>query len=109
MATFYQIPTFNDVAWYQFKIILSGATFFLRMRYNTRMQRWILDITDPSNNDILDGMPLLIDRDFLNQYVIPNLPAGKIIVSSSTGSTSNQPSRYSFGSEDVLLYYDPDS
>lgn len=103
---FFTIPARNDLPWYSFKISLSGVVYTLRFRFNTRMQRWIMDIADPSNNDILDGIPLLIGRDLSGQYVIDGLPVGISFCSDDTNQDT-QPTRFSFGTDHSLVYGDP--
>lgn len=104
--TFFEIPARNDLPWYTFKITLSGTIFTLRFRFNTRSQRWILDVADSSNNDILDGIPLLIGRNLTGQFVIPGLPVGFMFVTDDTNEDT-QPTRFSFGQDHSIGYGDP--
>src|SRR4249920_2633608 len=92
------LPARNDLPWYNIKDTLSGVLYTLRFRYNTRMQRWIMDIADPSNNNILNGIPLLILRDAVGQYVIVGLPVGTIFSTDDTNQNT-QPTRYSYGTD----------
>lgn len=70
------------------------------------MSRWILDLADPQNNDIIDSIPLLINRPLLEQYGTYAIPDGLIFVTDDT-NTDTQPSRFSFGIDHTLWYYDP--
>lgn len=70
------------------------------------MTRWIMDIHDANDNDILDGIPLLITRNLTGRFSISNLPVGLFFVVDTPGS-NNQPTRYSFGTTHSLAYYDP--
>jgi hypothetical protein len=101
------IPVGNDLPWYYFAIGLAGVQYTLRFRFNTRMSRWVMDIADAENNDLLTSLPLLIGRNLAGQYSsIPNLPAGTFFVVDETGQNS-QPTRYSFGTTHTLYYLDP--
>lgn len=100
------IPARNDVPWYNFKISLSGAIFFLKFRFNTRMNRWIMDIIDPSGEDVLVGIPLLIERNLYGQYVIASLPIGTSFCMDRTNQDI-QPTLLSFGTSHSLVYADP--
>jgi hypothetical protein len=82
---------------------MSDVIFTIRMRYNTRMQRWILDIADPANATILAGLPLLVERNVAGQYVMAGLPDGTIFVSDNTNQ-DEQATRDSFGLTHSLLY-----
>lgn len=65
-----------------------------------------MDVADPSNNDILNGIPLLIGRDLIGQYVIEGLPFGIMFCTDDTNQDS-QPIRFSFGIDHSLGYGDP--
>ena len=104
--TFFTVPVDNSFPWLRFNIVLSGTSFTLHFRYNTRMSRWIMDIADQSDTDILDGLPLLIDRNVNGQYVISGLPVGTFFAVDDTNQ-GTQPTRYSFGTDHTLYYADP--
>jgi hypothetical protein len=104
--TFFQIPARNDLPWYQFKITLSGVIYTLVFRYNTRMQRWILDIADPAGNQIITGLVLLIERLVTSQYVTLALPPGPLFALDDTNQDA-QPTLFSFGIDHTLAYGDP--
>lgn len=108
--TIYTIPFTGQYPWMTMKLTLSGISYTLRFRYNYRSTRWIMDIADASNNDILDGLPLLIQRDLTYQFLssISKLPPGNFFCLDNTGA-GNQPSQYSFGNTHSLFYVDPDS
>jgi hypothetical protein len=106
MSTLLQVPARNDVPWYKMKITLSNVVYTARLRYNTRMQRWILDLADTADNDILVGLPVLIGRNINGQYVISGLPPGTVYSSDQT-QQDTQPTRLSFGTTHILWYSDP--
>ncbi len=103
---FLTIPARNDVPWYRFTIALSGVVYTLRFRFNVRMQRWILDIADSSNKNIIVGLPVLVSRNLFGRFVIDGLPPGSMFVDDLTNKDS-QPGRFSFGLEHVLVYAEP--
>lgn len=104
--TFLLVPARNDVPWYKFKITLSNVIYTLRFRYNVRMQRWIMDIADASDNDIINGIPLLLLRTLSDRFVIASLPVGTLFVTDDT-QQNTQATRYSFGTDHTLFYADP--
>lgn len=104
--TFFNIPTQQNLPWYRFTATLSGSQYTLRMRFNSRSSRWILDIADAANNDIINGMPILINRDVNGQYVQAALPPGIIFATDDTGQ-EQQPTLQSFGLTHSLIYGDP--
>lgn len=108
MASVFTVPARNDLPYYKFKIPLSGTIFTLAFRYNGRMQRWILDINDPSGNQIMSGIPIVISRDLFGQYVTLPLPLGPLFASDDTGQDT-QPTQFSFGLDHTFWYEDPNS
>lgn len=104
--TLYGLLARNDLPWYRFNVTLTGVVYTVRLRFNSRMNRWILDLADPSNNDILVGLPVLIQRNLASQYVITGLPSGPLFCNDNTGQ-NNQPTQFSFGISHTLYYIDP--
>lgn len=104
--TFFVVPLVNSLPFYKFRATFSGTLFTLYIRYNGRMQRYIMDVLDPSENPIVNGLPLLINRNIAGQYVSLALPEGIFFASDDTGQ-SNQPTQYSFGTDHTLWYEDP--
>lgn len=104
--TFFVIPAKNDLPNYAFRITLSGQIFTFYFHYNVRMDRWILDIQDPSGNPILCGVSLLILRDLVGQYVTLALPQGFSFITDDT-QKDEQPTLLSFGTNKTFWYEDP--
>lgn len=100
------IPLDSTFPWFFFTIALSGAIYTLHFRFDTRMNHWIMDVHDAQDNDILDGIPLLIERNLIGRFSISALPPGMFYVLDTSGQ-GTEPTRYSFGTTHVLAYYDP--
>jgi hypothetical protein len=106
MPFLFTVPVGNQLPWYKFRISLSGVLFTLHMRYNTRMTRWILDVNDASDNPIISGIPVLIERNLVGQYATLAIPEGILFASDDTGN-GQQPTLYSFGLDHSMWYEDP--
>lgn len=104
--TLFTIPLGNALPWYKFRITLSGVIFTLSVRFNVRSQTWLMDILDPSGNQILCGMPLLIERNVTGQYTTLAIPPGVFFATDDTGQ-GIQATQYSFGLDHTLYYEDP--
>jgi hypothetical protein len=65
-----------------------------------------MDILDPSGNQILCGIPCLIQRNMIGQYTTFAIPEGVFFATDDTGQ-GNQPTLYSFGTDHTLWYEDP--
>lgn len=101
--TFYKLPLDSKFPWYTFKISLSGVIYTIRIRFNSRMQRWMIDFADTADNDIMSGLPLLTMRAIKDQYILDGLPPGLLYVSDETDK-DEQPTRDSFGFDKSLIY-----
>lgn len=103
---FLTVPARNDLPWYQFSIVLSGVVYTLTFRYNGRMSRWMMNITDSSGTDLLNGIPCLIGVSMTGRFVELGLPDGDFFCIDDTNQDT-QPTRDSFGIDHTLLYSDP--
>lgn len=104
--SFFQVQTQQNLPWYSFTSPLSGVQYTLRLRFNSRSNRWILDIADAADNNIIVGLPILVLRDVNGQYVNPGVPPGTFFCINNVGDGS-QPTLNSFGLTHSLLYQDP--
>lgn len=104
MAVF-NIPVDANLPWYDFRVTLSGVAYILEMRFNKRMQRWILSILDVARNPILTGIPVLINRALTSQYSTLAIPPGVLYATDNSGN-GLQPTLASFLSDHSILYYD---
>lgn len=105
MATLFQVPLQSNLPWYQFQITLSGNLYTLTMRFNTRTNRWILDIGDSANNPLVVGLPILIQQNVNGQYVVTGLPNGFFYSLDNSGK-GQQPTLNSFQIDHTLYYLD---
>jgi len=106
MATVNEVPLRNDLFWYHFITTFSGVKYTVHIRYNTRMNRYMMDLNDASDNPILSGIPVLIQRNLTGQYSTLSIPAGTFVATDDTGN-ENQPTQFSFGLNHTLYYIDP--
>lgn len=98
-----EIPVRSDIPAYQFQVTLDGVVFTLKFRFNTRIDRWIMDVKDVDENSLVDGVPLLYGLPVLDRFVGDDLPLGSFVVIDETGEERN-PTRDSFGEDFKLLY-----
>lgn len=101
------LPLSTAFAWYTFRVGLSGVQYTFTVRYDSRMDRWILDLADAQGSPVIIGVPLLIGLNLLGRFTgQTNVPIGKFYATDNT-SQSTQPTRYSFGITHTLWYLDP--
>lgn len=103
MTTYKAIPIARKQPWFSMQIVLSQQRYTLELRYNLRMDRWILSVADAAGAPILVGIPMLIDRDLVSQYATLRLPPGPLFVMDETGKQL-QAGLSSFFVDHVLVY-----
>ena len=103
--TIYQIPM-QGTPWFSFSTDLSKITYHMECRYNTRMDRWILNIADAQGETIINGIPMLVNRSLTGQYPALPLPPGTLYVQDLSGNNA-QPGLAAFITDHVFLYADP--
>lgn len=106
MFTLLLFPLRNDLPQYSFSITLTGVIFTFQMLFNVRMNRWIMNINDSAGNQILSGIPLLIDTNLTYQYATLAIPAGILFCGDNTNQDM-QPTLNSFGLTNTCYYVDP--
>lgn len=105
-AKYLKIPMSPTQHWYSFRIALSQAIYTLDIRYNIRVDRWILSIYDSAQNPIVMGLPLLVGRDIIGQYATLALPPGPLFCVDDSGK-GLQPALSSFLLTHRFIYAEP--
>lgn len=103
MASILALPLNQSLPWYSFTIILDQASYILELAYNTRADRWRLNIRDATEQPLLMGIPLLIRRDLTGPYHYLAIPPGGFCVLDDTGDRS-EPTLSSFLLDHTLYY-----
>jgi hypothetical protein len=102
MATL-EIPVRSDNKAYSLQVDLEGTRYTLRFRFNTRMGRWVMDIADSVNTDILNGVVLLTNYPLTDQYADTALPPGRFVCIDESGENKD-PGTNDLGNDVKLLY-----
>lgn len=74
------IPITKDVPKFKERVTLGANTYGLEFRYNSRMDRWILDLLDDSDVAIVNGQPLLLGVPLFDEYVGANAFEGTLFL-----------------------------
>jgi len=84
------IPTYseNRSRW-EVRVDLSGRRYTLGISYNTRMDAWMMTISDTSGNLLLGGIRLVPQVYFFEKYraSCPDLPPGELYLAHTSGRT----------------------
>lgn len=100
---FFTITINTKLPWQKFQITLSEVIYTLEFRYNGRMDRWMMNINDSSGNQILQGLPILVNRNLTGQYSTLSIPTGVFFATDDSGQ-GVQPSLNSFSVDHTLWY-----
>lgn len=92
------IPTRNDIFNYSFRFNFEGVVFPMRLRYNRRIDSWILDFLD-----VLLGIRLAGGQDLLGQFHHLDLPPGELRIVDLDGE-NKEPDKTNFSDRVVLQY-----
>jgi hypothetical protein len=102
-----EIPLSSEFARYTQKTTIGGIPLVINLRWNWRLQRWIIDLADDSGNPIVNGIVLNVNTDLLAPYRIAGngLPSGYLILF-NTKVENQECGRYDLGVNCLLLYED---
>lgn len=92
------LPTRNDIFNYSFRFNLDGIVYPMTLRYNRRIDSWILDF-----QDVLFGIRLAGGQDLLGQFHHLDLPPGELRIVDLDGE-NKEPDRTNFSDRVVLQY-----
>ena len=75
------IPVDPDLVAQKFKISLDGVTYTFDLDFNDRSGRYRLNIFDTQENELIFGIPMLINYDLLKYHKYnPLLPQGTLFL-----------------------------
>lgn len=98
-----ELPVRADIPSFQFRQELDGTVYTLRFRWNERMERWIFDIANEQNDNLLVGIPVHTDVNLKGRFKQTTLPPGLFLAFDETGNQRN-PDRENFGKEVKFFY-----
>lgn len=98
-----QLPVRNDFPAYEFQVELEGRIYILGFRFNTRANRWFMDIKDQSQTPIIMGILVQQGVPLTRYYVREALPPGNFWAIDQTGE-AKEPDRENFGVDLILIY-----
>lgn len=73
------IPLSSQYPKQSFRVTLDGNSYVFRMRWNKRLDRWMLSISDSSDSMLVSGIPCCVRTDLLAQFRHLALPKGLLM------------------------------
>ena len=98
------IPITPELLNYRFRIDLDGTTYTLAIRYNTRENRWFLDVATAAGVLILSGIKVLLNVNLIERFAQSELPPGNLFILNSDEDSEVEPGLLDFGVNTLLLY-----
>jgi len=98
-----QIPIDNINASFKLRTDIEEVTYVLEFNYNSRLERWHINIMDADEEPILMGVPLGINFNILQRFRMTTLPPGLMMLFDAEEQNS-EATRASFGDTSLLLY-----
>ena len=100
------VPTTSDHERFIERVQLEGLNFVLRIRYNSRMGEWILDLFDTDQNALVRSRAAVLDWDLFQQFGhLTTLPPGFMNFFDTTGGGARA-TRTDLSTRVILLYTD---
>lgn len=95
---FTRIPLQKDLFNYEFSTILNNTIYIIRVYYNRRSFKWLIDIKDENNDPIVMSIPLLIGSQLTKRFVNEKLEDAKYLFIYNTKDIYENPTVETIGS-----------
>lgn len=100
-----RIPVTSDSFNYEFNIIINNSIYILRLYFNRRASKWILDIKDENNNPIVMGLTILAGAKITKRFVNEKLEDIKLLCSINKKDIYQDPTETDFGINTFLYCF----
>lgn len=99
------LPAFQTLPAFSYQIDLQGTVYTLRYTFNTRMDKWTLDIRTEFEAPIVVGQPIISDWPIFERFRDTRLPPG-ILFAYDTSGQAIDPGRFDLGNRVQMIYQD---
>jgi len=93
-----EIPIDPTIPFQSITIPLSGSSYKLSFKYNTRLDTWFMDILSSNGSQLLSGCKLCLGVLISESHTIEGLPPGVFVLVDSKDTTEDEFGRYELGS-----------
>ncbi len=98
------IPTNTDIADQEVTVEIADTTLILRIKWNTRAERWYLSVSDEQESPIFSGVALVRGINYLNLFTDSRLPQVGFLGIIATSRTSGECGRNDLGKGFNIIY-----
>jgi hypothetical protein len=103
----YILPFYKDKYNYKYNIVLENVRYYLTFQYNSRMDRWIMNVSNYKQEPILSGIPILLGADLIRRFVTEEKPSGFLFFYNPVNKYV-EAGRDTISDDYVLFYADSD-
>ena len=98
-----ECPTQNNLPSFQYVIALDGTNYTLTYTFNSRMNKWFLDLADSVGNEIVCQVPIIASWPLFDRFNDLAVPPGTLFCFDSSNSDTD-PGQFDLGDR-CLIYY----
>ena len=98
----YEISLPNQDPCFNFDTVLDNSTYYFRVRFNARLNLWVLDLKDRSSEAIINGVPFFSNTELFKYVSMESLPKGTLLPFAV--NKAGDADRFNLGL-DVKLFY----
>lgn len=102
MATV-QLPTRTNLPAYRYRIELDGTVYVLDYEYNSRMDKWLLQVEDEEGDVLIAHVPIVVNWPLFKRFVQQTLPPG-VIAAYDSSNQNTDPGRFDLGARVKAVY-----
>lgn len=98
-----RLPVNSDLIAFRFKSELDGSILDYQFSFNSRYERWFLNVFDGNGNALLTGRCININLDLLGRFLREDLPAG-LLVAINLVNVHEEATLLTLGNDCPVLY-----
>lgn len=99
-----ELPTRSDLPAYSYVIQLDGVNFGINITYNSRMEHYLIGLSDAFQNTLIAPVPLIVNWPLFDRFVEVRKPQGRLFAF-DTSNSNLDPSLGELGAR-VRLFYE---
>lgn len=98
-----ELPTRTDLPGYRYTVRLDGTDYILGYRFNTRMDKWLMSVSDVTGALLIADVPLVADWPLIDRFRVPGQPPGSLVAYDTSGQGLD-PGRFDLGDRVRMTY-----
>jgi len=100
-----ELFTRKDLPAYYYTVALDGINYTISLKFNDRMNKWMITLGDSEGNDIVSNVPVVVNWPLFDRFRFDGIPPGTVYAYDTSGQNLD-PERDELGDR-VRLFYLP--